>query len=414
MARVLSNSAPTYLEGMQQTLLFTDSIDAMQDMKTYVDTQPKLKERMKRPKFEAFQSQFEAPLKGEVLVDGNQGSPPPQPPPIPKKPSRPKRDHAAEFFDTHNPHQTSPSPTASSQPVSTTTPSIQQTMEDVDLVDPEDDPSSPVFNPFDKHTVRTQPEEDSEIAQEESSQEESHEERVDEVDSEAWIKNDESTLDELLESTASHQENGPLHATAKVKRSEGEANDILDSISSFKKKKPATLPKPPVKPVARRPVAKENTPSKPTTADGLLHALLELSKKNDYYGLLGASQTADKNELAKLRRQKTAALHPDHFTKDDSARQQATAKLALLNQVYTDVLVKEKPRALYDQLVAFRKSYENMPTQNGAGLVNAIKRFQELRTNLEKAHVPGDLVKEMSLAIQTAQAHEKLQRTKQP
>jgi DnaJ-class molecular chaperone len=55
---------------------------------------------------------------------------------------------------------------------------------------------------------------------------------------------------------------------------------------------------------------------------GLLHALLELSKKNDYYGLLGASQTADKNELAKLRRQKTAALHPDHFTKDDSARQQ--------------------------------------------------------------------------------------------
>jgi hypothetical protein len=60
MARVLSNSAPTYLEGMQQTLLFTDSIDAMQDMKTYVDTQPKLKERMKRPKFEAFQSQVSA------------------------------------------------------------------------------------------------------------------------------------------------------------------------------------------------------------------------------------------------------------------------------------------------------------------------------------------------------------------
>jgi hypothetical protein len=58
--RVLSNSAPTYLEGMQQTLLFTDSIDAMQDMKTYVDTQPKLKERMKRPKFEAFQSQVSA------------------------------------------------------------------------------------------------------------------------------------------------------------------------------------------------------------------------------------------------------------------------------------------------------------------------------------------------------------------
>ena len=60
VCRVLSNSGPTYLEGMKRTLLFTDSIDAMQDMQMYVDGQPKLKERMKRPKFEAFQSQVGA------------------------------------------------------------------------------------------------------------------------------------------------------------------------------------------------------------------------------------------------------------------------------------------------------------------------------------------------------------------
>lgn len=54
--RVLSNSAPTYLEGMQRTLMFTDSIDAKHDMMLYVESQPKLKEKMKRPKFEQFQS----------------------------------------------------------------------------------------------------------------------------------------------------------------------------------------------------------------------------------------------------------------------------------------------------------------------------------------------------------------------
>ena len=33
----------------------------------------------------------------------------------------------------------------------------------------------------------------------------------------------------------------------------------------------------------------------------------------------------------------------------------ATEELALLNEVYTDVLVKDKTRRLYNQVVAFRK-----------------------------------------------------------
>ena len=203
------------------------------------------------------------------LSTGDQGTPPPQPPPIPKKPSRPKRDHAAEFFGTHGHGQIPPSPAATSQPVSTTAPSIQQTMQDVDLADSDDNPSSPVFNPFDDHTIQPQPEENGEHAQVGNSQEEKHEGKTvdEEVDSEAWIDNDESTFDELVASTANHQEDGPVHATAKA-RSQGDADDILVSISSFKKRKPATLPKPPVKPVVRPKVAKGKAPPKSTTPDG--------------------------------------------------------------------------------------------------------------------------------------------------
>ena len=109
-------------------------------------------------------------------------------------------------------------------------------------------------------------------------------------------------------------------------------------------------------------------------ATGKLAELIRTSKQNDFYGLLGATARSSNAELAKLRREKTAQLHPDRFSKDERDERRryywpfpplffdvvlrdnrASAQLAELNRIYADVMMKEKARNLYNQLENFRK-----------------------------------------------------------
>ncbi|XP_065179502.1 uncharacterized protein LOC135809977 isoform X2 [Sycon ciliatum] len=133
--------------------------------------------------------------------------------------------------------------------------------------------------------------------------------------------------------------------------------------------------------------------------EGLLRRLLELSRANDFYGLIGAAPSASKSELAKARRQKTLHLHPDHFAGDAESKKSASEALSLLNQVYTDLLTKDAVRSQYDQLCAIRLGYPRLSLLDAEGLAGNERRLTELKNGLRKARAPAVLIVELEQAL---------------
>lgn len=60
LCRVLSDTCPTYLDGMQRILLFADEVNSHEDMNGFVNMHPHLKSPLDRPKFESFQAMAKA------------------------------------------------------------------------------------------------------------------------------------------------------------------------------------------------------------------------------------------------------------------------------------------------------------------------------------------------------------------
>eukprot|EP00118_Oscarella_pearsei_P000028 m.4018 g.4018 ORF g.4018 m.4018 type:complete len:697 (+) comp10081_c0_seq1:78-2168(+) len=405
LARVLSDTCPTYLEGMQRMIMFTDNVSALEDMGTFVDTCSQFKDPLVRPKFEPFQSKFIAAPR-EPKEEGDTK------PVIPVKPAKEKRDHAAEFFKNVN--DSSPIVKWSPQSQPANEHSVVQPAVFSDPAKAEDQAvfPPPVLPP------KPQP------SNPDSSSEKSSSDKIPVVSSvvpgpesppeAAPGETSDDDLDDLLEQVkkaenSPHQKPRPPPKTWNTNSS---ADNILDSITSFKKKgrqeqkveqpPPSADPKPGISPKPKPP-----PPSKPKTPEGMLKDLVELGKKNDFYGLFGATAATSKTDLAKLRRDKTVLLHPDRFNNDEAAKQRATTQLAELNRIYADVLTKERPKYLYSQLVSFRKNYLAIATQSPDRLSLAVKRFEQLRTDLTRAHVPACLMQELSLAVKAAQAYEK-------
>ncbi|KAI8977362.1 hypothetical protein BDF20DRAFT_820978 [Mycotypha africana] len=73
---------------------------------------------------------------------------------------------------------------------------------------------------------------------------------------------------------------------------------------------------------------------------------LKLSKKRDYYKILGVSHDADSREIKKAYRKKAHEWHPDKYN-GDLSKEEVESKMAEINQAY-EVLSDEDKRQQYD------------------------------------------------------------------
>ncbi len=86
-----------------------------------------------------------------------------------------------------------------------------------------------------------------------------------------------------------------------------------------------------------------------TNSDELLAHLLTTAKENDYLSLFGLNpnEPFTLEDINKKRRELTKQLHPDHFQDNKEAQEEASKKLAMINEVYTNLWKKEQNVELY-------------------------------------------------------------------
>lgn len=164
-----------------------------------------------------------------------------------------------------------------------------------------------------------------------------------------------------------------------------------------------TLPRPPKPPLAKKPEALVRSNSFPFMMGDsviILENVKRLAAENDYYGLLELSPEATPEELAKARRDKSKALHPDHFRNGPAGRREfAEKQLILINQAYEDVLKTPDNRTLYDQLCRFRQHYHKIPQQSTESLQQAEEKLTALQRKMKKARFPLGLQEEVTQAL---------------
>lgn len=166
------------------------------------------------------------------------------------------------------------------------------------------------------------------------------------------------------------------------------------------KPKPSSKPQVTSKPQAHiAPIQKEE----PSKMVALLKQLEQKVVENDYYQLLGLEESASVEDIARRRRERSRELHPDHFMTDATQKAKAEEELVLINQIYTDVLSKEKSRELYNQLCKFRKFYKQILSEKGTRLQTAKERMSALKDTLRKAKTPLALQEEVELAVKLIQ-----------
>jgi hypothetical protein len=132
----------------------------------------------------------------------------------------------------------------------------------------------------------------------------------------------------------------------------------------------------------------------------LLTRLQQQASENDYYQLLGVDPSVSGDELARVRREKSRQLHPDHFASQPERQERAQQQLMLINQVFQDVLKTIDTRALYNQLCDFRKHYSRIPDQKQRGLGVAHSKLESLHKQLKKHRAPLALLSELQTALE--------------
>lgn len=135
----------------------------------------------------------------------------------------------------------------------------------------------------------------------------------------------------------------------------------------------------------------------------VLETLKQHASENDYYSLLGATASSTASELAQCRRDRSQELHPDHFVNDPEKQKTAEDKLSLINLAYTNVLKQENTRSLYNQLCKFRKGYSKFPGKGKGELKVAKDKLQQLQKSLKRSGSPNSLLREIDCALQLIQ-----------
>ena len=127
--------------------------------------------------------------------------------------------------------------------------------------------------------------------------------------------------------------------------------------------------------------------------------LLETAKNNDFFGLFGLDRTATLDQVSAKRRQLNKELHPDQF-QDKEEKEKASQKLALVNQIYTNVFAREKSLKIYLQICLFREEYPNLLQKNDGQLQTAIYNLIHYQREMTKAYMPQQLILELDEVLQ--------------
>lgn len=87
-------------------------------------------------------------------------------------------------------------------------------------------------------------------------------------------------------------------------------------------------------------------------------------------------------------------LHPDQF-QDKEEKERASQKLALINQIYTNVFAREKSLKLYKQVCLFREEYPNLLQKSDVQLQTAVYNLLHYQREMTKAYMPTQLIAEL-------------------
>ena len=163
---------------------------------------------------------------------------------------------------------------------------------------------------------------------------------------------------------------------------------------------------PPLKsPVPSLQNLKSQVASKPNgnnseSAETLLNELDTLVSLNDYYGLFGVNRDASISDITKRRREISREQHPDNFAGDPGAAQVAVKKLALVNEVFANVMKSEEARENYNKLCNYRPHYKKLLSVDEGKLRLAINNMSLLSQSMRKLHMPVQLITEIEKAIE--------------
>jgi hypothetical protein len=145
----------------------------------------------------------------------------------------------------------------------------------------------------------------------------------------------------------------------------------------------------------------EPMPEPPKQWEAVLR-LLETAKRNDFFGLFGLKRTATLDQVSTKRRQLNKELHPDQFS-ERTEKEAASGKLALVNQIYTNVFAREKSLKIYKQICLFREEYPNLLQKGDEQLQTAIYNLIHYQREMTKAYMPQQLMQELDEVLKLLQ-----------
>jgi len=138
-----------------------------------------------------------------------------------------------------------------------------------------------------------------------------------------------------------------------------------------------------------------------STQHPILTDLLVLKSKNDYFAIFEFSPT-DKvtlEEINKRRRELTRKLHPDHFQNDKESQENASKKLAKINEIYANVFRQESTLDLYMKLCEYRTEYKTLTLRDEQLLTVAATNLQKMKQSMKKNNMPVSLADEIDLVL---------------
>lgn len=130
-----------------------------------------------------------------------------------------------------------------------------------------------------------------------------------------------------------------------------------------------------------------------------LFRLQEVSQRNDYFKLFELTAQTNVEEINKKRRELTRKLHPDQFTNDKEAQEDAGKRLAKINEVYVNVFKEESSLEVYKKLCLYRKEYQNLLRHREEMLQAASNNLVKMKKVMKGANMPTELREEIDLVL---------------
>eukprot|EP00800_Vazella_pourtalesii_P005664 TRINITY_DN1669_c0_g3_i3.p1 TRINITY_DN1669_c0_g3~~TRINITY_DN1669_c0_g3_i3.p1 ORF type:complete len:624 (+),score=113.98 TRINITY_DN1669_c0_g3_i3:208-2079(+) len=203
---------------------------------------------------------------------------------------------------------------------------------------------------------------------------------------------------------------GISHTTVPNKLTNPVTSDISRTVEDRKVRRgsEAVVPKiqtPTTEPTPILPILhKDNLDSNINEIVVMHETLIKMSEANDYYRIISGSHDDDIEHLEELRRSITKKLHPDRFAGQPDIQRKANSKLGYLNTIFTDVLLKEEIRKIYNILCQYRKAYSQITSQDIDSLKVAMEKFQKIYRFFKKNEVPPQLIQEVETALKLLNA----------